>query len=181
LDVFHGFTKFTCDGLVPSSEFSTDSCLKGAGGYYQGKWFYISWLVDLPEFASCHINVLELKTVEVAAELWAKSWEGKHIRVYSDNSTTVACINKGTSRTPELLLILKKLFWMSVKFNFRLTAAFIPGKQNILSDRLSRLDEIVCANEAHVLLQGGDLAEIECEGTMSYAAFLHLQDCWATL
>ena len=180
LDVFHGFTGFTCDGLVPSSEFSTDACLTGAGGFFQGKWFYVSWLLDLPEYASSHINVLELKTVEVAAELWAKSWEGKHIRVQSDNSTTVACINKGTSRSPELLLILKKLFWMSVKFNFRLTASFIPGKLNIISDRLSRLDEAWCANEAHELLGGGDCSEIECSGAMSHTAFLNLQDRWMT-
>jgi hypothetical protein len=70
LDLFHGFTVFPCDGLVPSHDFSIDSCLKGAGGHFLDKWFYVSWLHDMPEIASSHINVLELKTVEIAAEMW---------------------------------------------------------------------------------------------------------------
>lgn len=181
LDLFHGYTGFTCDNTVPSFEFSTDSCLKGAGGHFKNKWFYISWEEDLPEFASSHINVLELKTVEIAAELWAPLWGGKHIRVYSDNSATVACVNKGTSRSPELLNIIQKLFWMSVKYNFRLTAAFIPGKQNILSDRLSRLDEPLCAQEAWYLLSGNETVVLECSGSMTYSAFLRLQGCWGIL
>jgi hypothetical protein len=67
----------------------------------------------MPELASSHINVLELKTVEIAAELWGHQWEGRHIRVYSDNTATVACVNKGSSRSLDLLEIIHKLFWLS--------------------------------------------------------------------
>ena len=65
----------------------------------------------------------------------------------SDNSATVAAINNGTSRSPDLLCFIQKMFWLSVKFGFKLSANFIPGRLNVLSDRLSRLHDIVAACE----------------------------------
>ena len=180
LDLFHGNTSFTCDLPVPSFEFSTDACLTGAGGQYLSNWFHVSWVNDLPEMVGTHINGLELKTVEIAAELWGHLWEGSHIRFFSDSSVVVACINKGTSRSTELLGIIQMLFWLSFRHKFKLSAAFIPGKLNLLSDRLSRLDNPVCAVEAQNWLSGSDGAEVECCGSISYETYLCLQGSWGT-
>ena len=70
---------------------------------------------------------------------WGHLWSGAHILVRSNNAATVASINKGTSRSGEMLKIVEKLFWISVKFNFLLTAKFIPGVENVLADRISWL------------------------------------------
>jgi len=180
LDIFHGTTSFTCDAPLPSSFFSTDACSTGAGGHFGLNWFFVSWLHDMPEMSDKHINLQELKTVEIAAELWSHDWHGKHIVVSSDNAATVACINKGTTRSVDLLDTVHKLFWLSVKNNFKLSAKFIPGKLNILSDRLSRMFDPLAALEAQLLLSGVCDPPLECVGAMSYDTFLYLQECWET-
>ena len=131
----------------------------------------------MPSLVNSHINVLELETVHVAAELWGKAWSGKHIMVRSDNSATVSAINKGTSRGPELMLIVQKLFWLSVRYGFKLTASYIPGPLNVLSDRISRLHTPCAAMEAKSFLNCVH-DEVECFGHMSYQAFSHLQSWW---
>jgi hypothetical protein len=113
LDLFHGTTGFNCDVPLPSYEFSTDSCLVGGGAHFRDKWFYVNWATDMPEMENCHINVLELEVINLAAELWGDQWRGKHILV---RSATVSAINKGSVRNPSMLAIIQQIFWLSVKF-----------------------------------------------------------------
>ena len=119
LNVFHGHTPFVSDVALPSHVFATDACLSGGGASFGRDWFYVSWEIDFPESKNSHINQLELQTVLVAAEKWGPLWRGQHIKVRSDNMTTVASINKGTSRSVGLLAIVQKLFWLSVEFGFK--------------------------------------------------------------
>ena len=55
--------------------------------------------------------------------------------------TTVAAINRGTSRNPFLMACLWGLFWLSAQFNFHITARFIPGVSNTVPDDISRVHE----------------------------------------
>jgi hypothetical protein len=179
LDLFHGTTSFQCDTPLPSYHFATDACLSGGGGHFGKEWFYVNWVCDIPELGEAHINVLELETVLIAAELWGAGWRNCHILVRSDNTATVSAINKGSSRSPQMLLIMQKIFWLSVEHGFRLTASFIPGKINILSDLISRLSESESAIKLQEFLKyGNDLSEIECYGRMTEKAFLFLQAAW---
>ena len=124
-----------------------------------------------------HINVLELKTVLVAVELWGPFLRGKHLIVRSDNSATVSAINKGSSKNMDMLAIVQSLFWLSVEFDFRLTSQHIPGRLNFLSDRISRLHDSSAALDAQAILS--PFAEsLECYGRMTHRTFLHLQECW---
>jgi hypothetical protein len=99
------------------------------------------------------------------------------VRVRSDNMATVASINKTTTRSAELLVLIREIFWLSVQFNFKLTASFIPGKENVLADRISRLHSRELAVEAQHLL-GGSESVILCSEHMSHAAFSSLQRSW---
>ena len=76
----------------------------------------------------------------------------------------------------EMLAIIQKLFWLSVQHGFRLTAAYLPGKLNILSDRISRLNDVDAAIEAKILLTNE--LELESYGHMTQETFLWLQGCW---
>jgi hypothetical protein len=131
----------------------------------------------MPEFVNSNIIVLELQVVNIAAEKWAKKWHGKHIVVRSDNAATVASINKGTSRSVDMLGIIQKLFWLSIEFGFKLSAVHLPGRLNILTDRISRMSEVGSACEAQYYLSSD--REVEVSGHMSYKAYLWLQDKWA--
>jgi hypothetical protein len=90
---------------------------------------------------------------------------------------TVSAVNKGSSRSEEMLGIVQRIFWLSVKFGFRLKAAFIPGKCNILSDLISRLHSYDSAREFELFLTKSS-ESVECVNHMTEKSFLFLQDVW---
>ena len=77
----------------------------------------------------------------------------------------------------EMLAIIQKIFWLSVKFGFRLKAAFIPGIENILSDLISRMHSVDSALALQPYLVESE-SSIECNGHMSESSFLSLQASW---
>jgi hypothetical protein len=79
---------------VPDSVFSTDSCLSGCGGYFEGSYFHTQFPPHILE-QDLHINQLELLTVVVALKLWGRHWRGNRIRILCDNITSVQVINTG--------------------------------------------------------------------------------------
>jgi hypothetical protein len=101
--------------------------------------------------------------------------------VRSDNVSTVSAVNRSTSRSAEMMKIVKELFWVSVEHNFKLSAKHIPGKLNILSDCLSRLDIVYSANLAAYLLNGFSSMLYGCCSHMSYGSFLYLQGRWSSI
>ena len=58
-----------------------------------------------------------------------------------DNTAAVAMLNKGTTRHPVMMQLLRMLFWLSAIHIFRLKAFHIPGAENFVADHASRLHE----------------------------------------
>ena len=58
--------------------------------------------------------------------------------VKSDNTAAVAVINSRSSHDPEMMHLLRCLFFFEARYNFRAEASHIPGKMNDLADDLSR-------------------------------------------
>ena len=116
----------------------TDACDDAAGGVFGTDWFYANWTRDLPQAQALHINEKEVLAVVVAAHRWAPFWANKRIIIHSDNITTVASINKCTSRNDFIMQCLRKLFWIGAVFNFHLTSKYVPGHLNIAADAASR-------------------------------------------
>ena len=117
----------------------TDACDDAAGGVFGTDWFYVNWTRDLPQAQALHINEKEVLAVVVASHRWAPFWANKRIIIRSDNITTVASINKCTSRNDFIMQCLRKLFWLGVTFNFHLTSRHVPGHLNIAADAASRI------------------------------------------
>ena len=59
--------------------------------------------------------------------------------ICSDNQAAAAMINKGTTSNTVVMKALRRLFWLSALFNFRIVARYIPGKSNGVADAFSRL------------------------------------------
>ena len=96
--------------------------------------------------------------VIVAARHWCHLWTNKRVLVMSDNSTTVAGVNRGSSRSPVIMKYLRYMFWLSAVYNFRLTAMHIPGADNVLADKISRLHEPYSRHNLSMLLAAEPLA-----------------------
>ena len=74
--------------------------------------------------------------------------------------------------------LVREIFWLSVKYDFTLRAVFLAGTDNVLADRISRLDVLENANEAWYILSGMTGCEVSCENHMSNETFLSLQGRW---
>jgi hypothetical protein len=177
-DHFHGCTPFCVDIPLPSFTFATDACERGGGAYFCNDWFYVSWLNDVPDLVDVHISELELYTVYLALSRWGPTLSNAHVCVRSDSMVAVAALNKATSRCKRLMPIIREIFWLGVEYNITISSSHIAGKLNLLSDRISRMNEFSLAKEARVLLSGFSDAIVFCKGHMSTASFLWLQEEW---
>jgi hypothetical protein len=119
----------------------TDSCVVGAAAVYGPHYCYINWSQDWPQADSLHINYKETLIVVLAAARFGPLWRKKRIIVQTDNTVTVSLINRLTAREPLVLKCVKYLLYLSVMYDFEITAVHIPGKLNYLADALSRLHE----------------------------------------
>ncbi|XP_069109611.1 uncharacterized protein, partial [Argopecten irradians] len=140
LSAFNGVAMLLDDDSPPAVIY-TDACNDGGGGHWGDDWFYCNWDIDLPHVSSLHINQKEILSVLIGAQRWGHLWCNQRVFAYSDNSVTVACVNKGSSRNPFIMECIRKLFWLSVKYNFRLSCRHIPGEYNVRADTISRLTE----------------------------------------
>jgi hypothetical protein len=176
---FHGHCSFKIDLPLPSFMFACDACLEGGGAHFMSDWLYASWVCDFPELSDSHINVLELFTVFLALVRWGQYLEGSHVVIRSDNTVTISALNIATSRGPELMPIIRNIFWLCVKYDIIVSGLFIPGKLNVLADHISRLHNVFSANCARFSLADFDVCKtVACKGHMSEDSYVYLQDAW---
>ena len=87
---------------------------------------------------ACHINVLELLAVLYALRTLEKETCSCHIKINSDNSTTVSYVNKMGGRKIILNGIAQEIWKWYVERNIWLTAVHVPGIYNKAADTQSR-------------------------------------------
>ena len=136
--------------------------------------FYTNFEADHPQYKNAHINCLELLTVLHAVRLWAPLWSGRHLRIFSDNMATVISVNKGTSQSVTFMSILRELFWLSVLYDFRVSAVHVPGTDNVLADVISRLHVPTMARRFLNMFNLG-VDRLNVFHNMSFESFLCLQ------
>ena len=91
----------------------------------------------LPDEKLMHINVLELKAILLALKPFVKT-SHKHIKIMSDNTTAIHCINKmGTSHSMECDHQVLRIWERAIIHKNHLSAAHIPGKLNTVADKES--------------------------------------------
>ena len=78
----------------------------------------------------------------------------------------------------ELLALIRELYWLSVKYDFRLSASHIPGVDNVLSDGISRMFDIDKALLMKELLLPDPNVCMSCKNHMSEKSFTFLQVAW---
>ena len=87
-----------------------------------------------------HINCLELMAVFLGLKALCINMTSVHIRIYSDNTTTVNYINSmGGTHSMECNSVAKEIWQFCIQREIWISAAHIPGKNNIQADRESRV------------------------------------------
>ena len=83
--------------------------------------------------------MLELYPIVAAVAVWGHMWKNRSVRFYPDNEAVVNIINKQTSKEHHVMTLLRKLVLTCLTYNVKFTAEHVPGVNNNLADKLSRL------------------------------------------
>ena len=115
---------------------TTDASMSGWGAILDGQTAKGVWGRDLRSY---HINFLELMAVYLALQRFERLVLGCHVRIRTDNTTTMCYINKqGGLRSPVLDDLARKLtLWCDSRLA-SISAMHVPGLQNLGADLLSR-------------------------------------------
>ena len=117
-------------------ELYTDASDLGLGCLYGKKWISARWQQG---WDAHHINVRELFAIWVAVHTWGGEWANKQILFFTDSQSMVQVWQVGTSRDKVVMRIIREIFMVTAILNINLIMKHIPGKDNTLADKLSRL------------------------------------------
>ena len=119
----------------------TDPSKEGWGTHLKehtarGTWF-------IPE-SKLHINHLELKAVFLALKEFQDLCSNNIVLVATDNTTVVAYIIKeGGMKSGSLCALLWRILSWSTRKRVTLKVRHIPGRLNVIADKLSRLGQTI--------------------------------------
>ena len=121
----------------PALIISTDASLSGWGCSFNGLSTGGRWS---PLEAVNHINVLEIKAVLFSLQSLLHDITGTHVRVQSDGTTTVSYINNfGGVKSISCHRVAGEIWFWAFERQNHLSAEHLPGAQNVLADRASRI------------------------------------------
>ena len=124
---------------IPVVDVETDACFEAAEGFFQGGLVLLSFWCRVCLLAGLHINHKEVLAVMAAAERWGIVG----LTNMSSFIVTVPLLLLLSTKVPHVPPIvmpyLRRLFWASAIYNFRITARHIPGKENFIADPISHL------------------------------------------
>lgn len=124
----------------PLPEFHVSSDAAGAVGYgaiFDTEWFAGGWS---PAQEPLSIAYKELFPVVIAASLWGHRWATKRVEFWSDNTAVVDVLRSGTSRDPNLMVLLRHLSFTAARYSFAFSGSHRAGKSNSIADALSRFE-----------------------------------------
>ncbi|KAK3246580.1 hypothetical protein CYMTET_43889 [Cymbomonas tetramitiformis] len=114
----------------------TDASLFAWGGVLNLKHAARGFWSD--ELRHLHITHLELEAVYKTVQSFLRELTGKVVRLYCDNQAVVAMLSHFTSRNPELMRRMRRL-WILLDLNdIELQARYIRSEASEWADRLSR-------------------------------------------
>ena len=87
-----------------------DACSSASGIFFNDDSQYTVFNWDWPDIADLHINYKEVLSLVLAARRWGHLWMNCNVKIFTDNTTARAIINKGTCRNPAVMCYLRELF-----------------------------------------------------------------------
>ena len=107
----------------------------GFGIYNNGRWVSKTWP---NEHKQKSIQWKEIFPVYVCCYLWGKEFHGKRLLFHCDNLAVVNIWSAQSCKSPEIMAVLRKLFYIAAQHEFTVNIKHIPGVNNVLADCLSR-------------------------------------------
>ena len=119
----------------------TDTSKEGWGAHLNERTARGTW--SIPE-SKLHINHLEVKAVFLALKEFQDLCSNNIVLVATDNTTVVVYINKeGGMKSGSLCALLWRILSWCTRKQVTLKARHIPGRLNVIADKLSRLGQTI--------------------------------------
>ncbi|KAK3247418.1 hypothetical protein CYMTET_43086 [Cymbomonas tetramitiformis] len=118
----------------------TDSSMTAWGGVLNLKFPARGFWPD--EMRCWHITHLELEAVYKTVQAFLQELEGKVVRLYCDNQAVVAMLSHFTSRNPDLMRRMRRLWLLLDLHDIELQARYIRREANVWADNLSRCEDL---------------------------------------
>jgi hypothetical protein len=149
---FNGFAKII-QPPVHTSIVTTDASGTGFGAFSGIDWIGGQWDQDLKLDLDMHqhcqptpdldipndINVRELYPVLESLWRWGHLWRDHKVQCITDNTQVVAALNTGRAANDMSMSLLRLIFWQTVLCNCHLVGVYLPGRDNVVADAISRV------------------------------------------
>ena len=107
-----------------------------------GAWLQLPWPQSPPRGAlrlqEESILLQELIPIILACAIWGPRWQGSLVVVHCDNMGAVSVVNTGYSKVPQIMHLLRCLFFICAFFYLSVREVHVPGAQNGWADAISR-------------------------------------------
>ena len=88
------------------------------------------------------INFLELFAILAAARTWGHEWAGRRIVFVTDNKPITQIWDSGTTPTPTIMQLVRKLYLYAAISHFSISFKHIFTYDNAIADALSRFQMV---------------------------------------
>ena len=115
--------------------FTDASGSEGWGTYWSGKWLQARWT---PIQQSMDITWKELYAIVTAVHTWGSCWQRQKILFHCDNKAVVDIWEKGSTCAPQIMALIRLLYFCAANHNINVCIVHVPGIYNDIADSLSR-------------------------------------------
>ena len=103
------------------------------------RWFQYQWPVpDHHQSGGISEDGITLQELLPVVTIRGNRWRGSMVTVHCDNTGAVAVANAGYNRSPQIMHLLRCLFFIRAYCEISLWAVHVPGVQNAWADAISR-------------------------------------------
>jgi len=138
LESWNGLSLLRSAGVPTTSAYCIQTDASGAWGcaaYFNGLWFQLQW--D-SHWKPHYIMVKELLPIVLSGAIWGFYLGRKTVMFQCDNSSVVTSLQKGSSKDPASMHLLRCLWFFTAHNEIDLIWEHIPGSCNTTADYLSR-------------------------------------------
>ncbi len=139
LPEFNGVMVLTLVEVVPEGMLEMDSTMTRAEGVCGDSYFTVHFPETVLQRAQ-HIAQLELLAIMLALKLWGNTFHASTLRVKCDNIWVLQALHSGAARDEFMAETLREIAYLLTLTGSVIKAEYIPSKQNVLPDLLSRWD-----------------------------------------
>ncbi|XP_055340125.1 uncharacterized protein LOC129589395 isoform X1 [Paramacrobiotus metropolitanus] len=140
LPAWNGTAGFVQPEWLPASVLHLYTDAAGAigfGGTLGNEWFQGAWPGWLLK-VNPPITFLEMYPIYVACVIWNEQLCGKRVLFHCDNTATAQTWSAGSCRNPAVMELIRRIHFVTARFNFIIRITHIAGVDNSTADALSR-------------------------------------------